>query len=336
MPYTFIHYVNFLIVYLLLITGILIFKSQHHLSTKISSGLFLVCTILYVSIGAIQQEQIKLLLLFGPFLVPYSFWVLARSIFNDKPIKWINITIYGVIVLVANYVVFFLLKTESQEPNNFLPLVSRSISLLFVVLAIYESQKQRTHDLVNQRRRIRTIFTYAVSIIVLLTLLAELGLQPTDQTYPQLFQRLVILFFSTYFLVANTSWNESFLGKQKSRQPFINDELAGTIQSEVITKQLYRQEALTISQLARQIGEQEYKVRLAINQQLGYRNFTDFVNSFRIKEAREILADPQKQALNIQEVAYKVGFNSIGPFNRAFKAATGTTPSGYRKQAGTG
>jgi AraC-like DNA-binding protein len=32
-------------------------------------------------------------------------------------------------------------------------------------------------------------------------------------------------------------------------------------------------------------------------------------------------------------IALDAGFQSIGPFNRAFKAATGVTPTEFRRQA---
>jgi AraC-like DNA-binding protein len=44
-------------------------------------------------------------------------------------------------------------------------------------------------------------------------------------------------------------------------------------------------------------------------------------------------ADPSQADVPILTIALDAGFQSIGPFNRAFKAHTGMTPSAYRKQA---
>ena len=68
-----------------------------------------------------------------------------------------------------------------------------------------------------------------------------------------------------------------------------------------------------------------------INQHLGFRNFNTYLNSYRIQEATEILADPLNASTPILNVAMEVGFNSLAPFNRAFKAATGLTPREFRK-----
>jgi AraC-like DNA-binding protein len=47
----------------------------------------------------------------------------------------------------------------------------------------------------------------------------------------------------------------------------------------------------------------------------------------------EALADPGQADVAILTIALDTGFQSIGPFNRAFKAQTGMTPTAYRKQA---
>jgi AraC-like DNA-binding protein len=59
-------------------------------------------------------------------------------------------------------------------------------------------------------------------------------------------------------------------------------------------------------------------------------NFYDYINSFRIKEAQDLLKDSNQTVL---EVLYNVGFNSKSSFNTAFKKITGLTPSVYRKTA---
>ncbi|HWK82133.1 MAG TPA: helix-turn-helix domain-containing protein, partial [Caldimonas sp.] len=65
---------------------------------------------------------------------------------------------------------------------------------------------------------------------------------------------------------------------------------------------------------------------------LGYRNFSAYVNGFRLDEARSALADPARRELPVLSIALEAGFQSIGPFNRAFKAATGLTPSEFRRE----
>jgi len=93
----------------------------------------------------------------------------------------------------------------------------------------------------------------------------------------------------------------------------------------------YCSENLSIASLAAQLTVPEYRLRRVINQRLGYRNFNAFVNGFRLEEARTALGDPARRTLPVLTIALEAGFQSIGPFNRAFKAATGFTPSEYRR-----
>jgi len=73
-------------------------------------------------------------------------------------------------------------------------------------------------------------------------------------------------------------------------------------------------------------------LRRLINQRLGHRNFNAFVNGFRLAEALAALADPGRRDLPVLTIALTAGFQSIGPFNRAFKMATGLTPTEFRRQ----
>ena len=64
-------------------------------------------------------------------------------------------------------------------------------------------------------------------------------------------------------------------------------------------------------------------MRRLINQRLGYRNFNVFLNNHRIEEAKAALADPGQAEVPVITIAMDAGFQSLGPFNRAFKATTG-------------
>ncbi len=57
--------------------------------------------------------------------------------------------------------------------------------------------------------------------------------------------------------------------------------------------------------------------------------FSDYLNHLRVKKSEETLACME---INISEVAYSVGFNSLRQFERAFKKAYGITPIEYRKE----
>jgi len=93
----------------------------------------------------------------------------------------------------------------------------------------------------------------------------------------------------------------------------------------------YRSENLTIAALAALLSVPEYRLRRHINQRMGHRNFNAYVNGLRLDEAKAALADPALRDLPVLTIALTAGFQSIGPFNRVFKAVTGLTPTEFRK-----
>ena len=62
-------------------------------------------------------------------------------------------------------------------------------------------------------------------------------------------------------------------------------------------------------------------------------NFFEFVNHYRVEEAKRLLADPQAAGKNMIDLMYDMGFNSKATFNALFKKKVGMTPSEFRKQA---
>jgi AraC-like DNA-binding protein len=96
-------------------------------------------------------------------------------------------------------------------------------------------------------------------------------------------------------------------------------------------ERIYRHDNITVGTLATRLKIPEYRLRRLINQRLGYRNFNVFLNNHRIEEAKAALADPTQAEVPVITIAMDAGFQSLGPFNRAFKATTGVTPTEYRR-----
>ncbi len=60
-------------------------------------------------------------------------------------------------------------------------------------------------------------------------------------------------------------------------------------------------------------------------------NFFNYVNQFRIEEAKTLLQSKESDKYTIEGIAKMVGFNSKSSFNGAFKKTTGITPSDFKK-----
>jgi len=96
-------------------------------------------------------------------------------------------------------------------------------------------------------------------------------------------------------------------------------------------KEPFLNASLTIYDLSKQMNIPVKELSLLINRSLN-QHFFDFINSYRIKKAMEILKDPAKKEITVLEILYEVGFNSKSSFNTVFKKQTELTPSQYRKK----
>jgi AraC-like DNA-binding protein len=99
------------------------------------------------------------------------------------------------------------------------------------------------------------------------------------------------------------------------------------------TEKPYLDGGLTLQKLAKALAVSPHHLSQTINEQLN-QSFFDFINAYRIEEAKRLLADPAKRHYSILAVSEEVGFNSKSAFNTAFKRHANTTPSEFRKAFG--
>ena len=99
--------------------------------------------------------------------------------------------------------------------------------------------------------------------------------------------------------------------------------------TDVLTeKKFFIDPNLKVEQFAKKIHVSPKKLSIVINELTG-NNFSNFLNEYRIEEAK-LLLETVKDNSSIEEIFLKTGFNSRSTFNRVFKQATGLTPNEYK------
>jgi AraC-like DNA-binding protein len=280
-------------------------------------------------------------LAFGNFAV---FWLLASAMFDDdfrpswvNPAAWLGLVVLG----------FGCLYGLAGPPY----LALNALSLVLVFLALWQVFAGRATDLDEGRRRLRVIFVLSVGLFIIAITVSAVLLQGGAR-YPwygladPLGSLLLTFFFAAMVLsVARASPLLSLaLGAPAPAPPAPPIEtpaaaeveggdapLLASLHALMERDKAYREEGLGIAGLARKLELPEYRLRRLINQRLGYRNFSAFLNSHRIADAMAALADPSQAEVPILTIALDAGFQSIGPFNRAFKAQAGMTPTEFRR-----
>ncbi len=263
------------------------------------------------------------------------FWLFSRALFDDE-FRWrpAHALAWGAMAVAA--VVGCFAK----------PLVGLGITLAtlaFGLLALLQSLSSWRADLVEKRRRLRIFIVGAGALYTLVNMSPRLlygGDAGELARLADLLALSVIAVVVAWHLVrpagAQLFWPEP-PPPVASQAPFEEPEepldagLVASLEALMTHERVYRQEGVSVGVLAIRLGLPEYKLRRVINQGLGYRNFNAFLNRYRISEVKAALADPAQAPVPVLTLAMDAGFQSLGPFNRAFKAETGVTPTEFRR-----
>jgi AraC-like DNA-binding protein len=107
------------------------------------------------------------------------------------------------------------------------------------------------------------------------------------------------------------------------------DHYAEKLRHFMETDKPYLTPGITIDDLAKRIGISPRNLSSILNTHFN-RNFFDFINQYRVNEAKRRLADASEKH-NVMQVLFDVGFNSKSAFYTAFKKYTGISPSRYQE-----
>jgi AraC-like DNA-binding protein len=279
------------------------------------------------------------------------FWLWARAAFDDDFVvrPWHG-GLWGIITGLQFYVAGWSLWPTFDRA------IDRTLSLITLGLAVLAAAQTlatwRT-DLVAGRRRLRLVVLVGASADTVIVAAANFSGTPS-------------MSFSSMASVANASallglvglsaWNllqsadtqgsilppatadasgsaRAMARDQEGKPPEIEQALLRRLEQLMVVERAYRREGLTIGSLSAELGVPEYRLRQLINEGLGHRNFNAFLNRYRIEEAKAALADPTQTEVSVVTIAMDAGFQSLAPFNRAFRAATDLTPTEFRRRA---
>lgn len=300
---------------------------------------------------------------------PVLFWLFTRALFDDDfrgrrwhALAWAVMAILGALQC--------LVWAPAQGAARVAAAIVLTVApLVFVGLAVSQSLSSWQGDLVERRRRLRLFIVCAASAhIVATTLSGVLVSRAAPSGTGSLIDAAVLALIAVVVAWGLLGSPASSLfprpvapqplplptpspaetpqpeapAPEAAVEPLSGDApptapdplLLAALTRRMTVDEVFRQEALSIGSLADQLQVPEYKLRRLINQGLGHRNFNTFINGYRLAAAKAMLADPAQQATAVLAIAMDCGFQSLGPFNRAFKADTGMTPTEYRRAHG--
>ena len=274
------------------------------------------------------------------------FWLFARSLFNDdSPIDHRHLAIAAAVAVAGTWQqLVFLPEFRAGTTNLWTSIVGIGFDIVlfaFVLSGLYEAWRELDADLVEPRRRLRLRFMIVAGTYLSGTLAVQGYNLLVGASTPMLATWANMTFVTAACLSAS-----GFLLKLRA-ETWVDPIPAGSgialnrteaavlaqLERVLASERIYLQHNLTIGNLAAHLGTGEHVLRRVINHGMGHRNFNDFLHTWRIREACDELTQPEQARQPVLSIAMKVGYGSIGAFNRAFKQRVGMTPTDYRRQS---
>ena len=263
-----------------------------------------------------------------PPLLFFFTWDLFEDDREPPLLAWLIAALYLAVALWIG-----LERTATDAAVNVYFLAPLQLTKLgFAVGAIFIVWRGRENDVVESRLKLRRVFAASIGVIVVAVVATELVTGWNVPEFVELVGMAAIFAITLMINVAFLRWNPTFaLRDSRPLMPVLPEEtpLVDAL-SKVMSEDLaYTNHDLRIADLAASLKVPEYQLRRTINRNLGYQNFNQFVNRYRVEEAaRRLVNDPQTPVLTI---ALDVGFRSISSFNAAFRSKYQQTPTDYRK-----
>lgn len=262
------------------------------------------------------------------------FWLFAITLFEDRAWDWRRLAPVAVLTLVAA-----IGWSLPRPAANGVWIVHNALEVALVAHVAVVIARSWRGDLVEARRSLRGPFLAAVAgyaaVLSGFEIAEALGVQPGWAGLAQAGTLAAMTGFGAWvFLEASpdvfgTPERAPEVSPRDVRDRLLREKLDAAMADDAI----WRREGLTIGELAAAVGVPEHRLRRLVNAELGHRNFAAFLNAHRIRAAQEAFADPRQAERSVSEIAFGLGYASLGPFNRAFKDATGDTPSSWRARA---
>lgn len=324
----------------LMLIALVIGRGHAPRAIRWATVLLLLCVAAYLADVApvidVRSMKIWPVVQLGSQCSPLALWVFAQLIFERRIDR--RLFAIAIAITLACWLNFLVAVYWTHRMPVTADVTQHALAFALTVHAIWIAITERGDDLIERRRAFRTGFVVVVGLQTLAVVTVEAVVGYTTIPWLMLLQSgstlVAVLAFGAVLLSSNAELlfdADAPAPPQPSLSPAENvlkQQLDAAMADHV-----YREPGLSIGVLAAKLGVPEHRLRALINQRLGYRNFSDFLNSHRIADAREWLRDPARVALPVLTIAMDLGYGSLAPFNRAFRDTTGQTPTDWRRTA---
>ena len=318
---------------------------------------FFYSTNLFLKYPHLQKTTFPTIFLYGPLIYFYSkvqtdssFKIRGKQLLHFIPFVLVIISNIPFYLQNAQYKLDFFLqkgiiKNELAAIQSISQIIQISIYIVITKILInrHTQKIKNSVSLIDKvsLRWLSTSFNYFFSIFGLVA--AHLILIYFGVDLSSIYHITIPVFITIFIYVIGYHGlkqpeiiiqPEEIGNDKKYERSTLTDEKSGEYLNNLLdlmeNQKPYLQNDLTLLKLSEQLCISTHHLSQIINEKLNM-NFYDFVNKYRVDEAKLLLLDPAKNSLTIFAIAVEAGFNSKSAFNSCFKKFTNITPSEYKK-----
>ncbi|MEP3654312.1 MAG: helix-turn-helix domain-containing protein [Litorimonas sp.] len=267
-------------------------------------------------------------------------WWLGLAIFQDDfRLRWPHWA-----VLILNCVILLPHRfRELQGEGYFHQGLNIGLDLVMVGIMghlVFVTLKGRADDLIEPRRRLRLYFVLGMVLATLSAMLVENLLTNSHPEFLQTLRCIIIFPLALWAILWLTEMHPEKITFTDASKPIESGSvidprdkaLLDNLNAAMNVEKIFTEPGLTIRILSEKLKTPEHRLRHLINSGLGYRNFSSFLNYYRVEAIKSAFAKPENSRIPVLTIALDHGYNSLAPFNRAFRNLEGITPSAYRRK----
>ncbi len=283
---------------------------------------------------------------YPPLIYLYTRRVVENKRFSLKDL----IHAIPTIVIICFHIPFFILSAKEKQEvllnrtlGDYVINLRYNFDIIILLMIFYTALtflSFKKKELGRNKNRWITwlLGSFACYVFAMTTyyVLSRLGLITTAHDYFITYTLILFVGMVTYFgLVQPDVFNGLSMDKVLPFKKYKNTgltrnhslELKKTLLDFMKTEKPYLDSNLRLNDLSEMLNLSRHHTSQIINEHFDT-NFFDFVNGYRVEEAKNLLLHDQD--LNITDVIYASGFNNRVSFYNTFKKLTGMTPKEFK------
>jgi len=283
---------------------------------------------------------------YPPLIYLYTRQVVERKIIGFKDLMHA----IPLVIMIGFYSPFFVLSTsekiqvlQNSRIEDYVINANHNLGIIILLMIFYTcltyfkfNNNQLSH---NKRRWLNWLLGSFGCYVIAMTayyLLSRFGLITTGHDYFITYTLIFFIGLVSYFGfvqpdVFNGLSMDSVLPFKKYKKTGLTEghsmELKNSLIQLMASEKTYLKSNLRLDDLANELNLSRHHMSQIINEHFET-NFFDFINSYRIEEAKRLLQD--ENHLNITDIIFSSGFNNRVSFYKTFKKHTGITPTEFK------